>query len=147
MARWVADRTLDAARETIRARPGISRGDLAEAIGLRQSSIYHVLTSLRETCEIAPGDVYRAHVEAPVQVEDPVEQRILYRARRGLVCVSALPGELEETVEDVAVALRRLRFRRAIYRPDGLYPLDALHDRGRSLIRKEDPFDAPKEDP
>lgn len=139
MARWVADRTLDKAREAIRVEPGISRADLATRIGLRASSIYHVLTTLRETCEIAPGDVYRAHLDAPARVEDPVEQRILYRARRGLVCVSALPVELDETVEDVAVALRRLRFRRAIYRPEGLYPLDALHDRGRSLSRKEEP--------
>lgn len=138
MARWVADRTLDAAREAIRRSPGISRADLAAAIGLRPSSINHVLTTLRETGEIAPGDVYAARQGAPAQVDDPVEQRILVRARRGLVVVSVLPLDLDETVEDVATALRRLRFRLALYRPDGLYPLDALHDRGRSLARRED---------
>jgi hypothetical protein len=138
VTRWVADKTLDAAREAIRCTPGISRSELATSIGLRTSSIYHVLTTLRESLEIAPGDVYRAHAGGPTQVEDPVEQRILCRARRGMVCVSALPTELGESVEDVAVALRRLRGRRAIYRPDGLYPLSALHDRGRSIVRMED---------
>ena len=131
MTRWVADRTLDAARQVIQTRWGVSRSDLAKAIGLSPSSIYHVLTTLRAADEIAPGDVYRAYEDAPRLVEDPVEQRILIRAQRGLVCVSALPLELDESAEDVAIAIRRLRFRRAIYRPDGLYPLDALHDYGR----------------
>ena len=141
MTRWVAASTLDRAARAIDARPGIGPGELASVIGLSVMSIPHVVSELRKTGEVLPLDVITWNPDGPERAKDPIQARILRRCKRGLVVVSELPTELhDESPEDVAAAVRRLRFRRAIMHPRGLWPTRAHHDprRRHELLARDD---------
>lgn len=141
MTRWVAAATLDRAARVIDARPGIGPGDLALALGLSPMSVPHVVSELRKTGEVLPLDVITWNPDGPSRAKDPIQARILRRCRRGLVVVSELHRELDdETPEDVAAAVRRLRFRRAIMSPRGLWPCRSHHNprRRSELVAGDD---------
>jgi len=141
MTRWVAASTLDRAARVIAGRPGLTSVDLAAALGMSPASMFHVLEELRATGEVLPRDVIAARPTAPRQVVDETQQRILVRARRGIVVVRELPAELDEPPEEVRLALLRLRRRGAVYTPAGIWPAASHHNprrRPRPLLESSD---------
>lgn len=129
MTRWVAAATLDRASKLIEEHRGLGPAELAERLGMSPASITHVVSELRKTGEVLPHDVITYRPGATEHVREPIQARILRRARKGIVVLSELPAELaDEEPADVYQAVDRLRYRSVIHTPRGLWPASAHHD-------------------
>ena len=141
----VADRTLDRADAFIRDNPGCSRAQLADAIGMAVSSIQGVAWHLRDLGLILPLGIIRATpAGASGQMQEALHQRVMRRARRGLVVTAELaeelasdPAELPQLSAEVAVVVAELRALGLVCEARGYWPVTAHHDPDGYLARRD----------